>query len=195
MRTSIEGKRGCGYRQAGGLYLVCEGLGQPCGALPIPLNVCPTCNAGIKPARGWTWINLAQFAGQTQCRSLSCGSCPIADAAIQNVGLLWVGEKFYATPGDFTREADAMGVSRRIKAVPKGFEVGKTWVALAHRHAIYVGTEFKLENEVTKAERVAGIFHLFRPQRIEYVVRGTESKDTLDDLEKRGITPVKVERK
>ena len=52
-----ESERGCGFRKKGGLYLVSEGLAAPCGKLPIPLTVCPVCGQGIKPSRGWTWIN------------------------------------------------------------------------------------------------------------------------------------------
>jgi hypothetical protein len=39
-----------------------------------------------------------------------------------------------------------------------------------------------------------GIFHMFKPSAVEYVVKGDESDEKLADLEKRGITPVKVER-
>ena len=52
------------------------------------------------------------------------------------VGLIWVGEKFYPTPQDFCAEAEKMGISRRIPAVPNDFVLGETWVWLAHRKAI-----------------------------------------------------------
>ena len=55
---AVEAKRGCGYRKVGGLYLVSDGLGIPCDRLPITLEVCPCCGAGIKPARGWTWVDV-----------------------------------------------------------------------------------------------------------------------------------------
>lgn len=38
------------------------------------------------------------------------------------------------------------------------------------------------------------MFSAFRPERIEYVVRGTETADELLAMERRGIEPVKVER-
>lgn len=44
VRTSVEGARGCGYRKAGGIYLVSGGIPRPCGKLPIPLTTCPTCS-------------------------------------------------------------------------------------------------------------------------------------------------------
>lgn len=191
IRTSVEGKRGCGYRKAGGLYLVSEGMGTYCGALPIELSVCPCCHHGIKPSRGWTWIDLSALAAVRGCQKEGgCGKCPIADAKIQQCGLLWIGEKFYATPTAFAREARNMGISRRIPAVPRGFVVGESWVALAHRKAIE--SEFKLEEKPTYK---AAIFHVFCPQAIEYIVKKGDSKEKLEDMEKRGISLVKVIRK
>jgi hypothetical protein len=57
VKLSHEKPRGCGRRKPGGLYLVAPGDGAPCCKLPIKLDVCPTCHAGIKPARGWTWVD------------------------------------------------------------------------------------------------------------------------------------------
>lgn len=51
-------------------------------------------------------------------------------------GLMWVGEKFYKTPEVFVAEGVTMGFSKRIKAVPRGFKVGETYVLLAHPKAI-----------------------------------------------------------
>jgi hypothetical protein len=92
IKTVVEKKRGCGYREPGGLYLRTDGIGRVCGALPIELTVCPTCSQGIKPARGWTWINIAALVEVRGCRNSEasnsaymdgCGDCPIADAKIQ----------------------------------------------------------------------------------------------------------------
>jgi hypothetical protein len=156
IETRRDQKRGCGWRKAGGLYLVCDGLGRPCGKLPIPLGVCPTCHGGIKPTRSWTWVDGDALAAQTSCplaggqsagftpgrglpvvgtHRLGCGTCPLA-GAIGRCGLLWVGGKFYDRPEDWNREAGELGVSRRISAVPNGFTVGQTWVLVAHRKAI-----------------------------------------------------------
>lgn len=197
IRVSYEGKRGCGYRKPGGLYLVSPGSGRPCGLLPIPLVSCPTCGHGIKFSRGWTWVNIAELAAiaKTGCKMENCGNCPLADAKIQRAGLLWIGSQFYKTPLHWAQEAEQMGISRRIKSVPKGFVIGETWVALAHIAAIYETTEFKLEGEPAKAvQRVPGIFRLFQPVAVEYVVKGTESEKELEDLAKRGITPVEVRK-
>lgn len=181
IRVSHEARRGCGYRKAGGLYLVSGGYGRHCGALPIELSVCPTCHAGIKPARGWTWVNLAALAAVRGCSQTNCGDCPIADALIQDVGLLWVGEKFYPTSQSFREEANRLGISRRITAIPRKFKIGETWVALAHRKAIEALPEPK-----------AGIFHLFKPVAIEYVVQHDDPEEKLQKLVDRGLSLVKV---
>ena len=202
IQTVIEKKRGCGYREPGGLYLRTDGIGRICGALPIELVVCPTCHQGIKPARGWTWINIAALVDVRGCKlegdsfdnegKGGCGDCPIADAKIQTAGLIWVGEKFYKTPEDFSREGREMGISRRITMVPRGFKLGETWVALAHRKAIW--NKITEDPGTTEIYYKPGIFHIFKPSRIEYVVKEFDPQDKLERLEKRGITLVRVEK-
>jgi hypothetical protein len=208
IRVSYESARGCGYRKGGGIYLVCDGQGRYCGALPIPLGVCPTCHHGIKPARGWTWVNLAELASVRGCklseplstegdpmdRPTGCGDCPIADAKIQEVGLIWVGEKFYPTPGNFVDEAARMGISRRITALPRRFKLGETWVALAHRKTVpeKIMERNEMGLEVEKIEFKPAIFHVFLPSRVEYVVRETDEEEKLNKLEERGFSLVRV---
>lgn len=181
-------KRGCGWRKPGGIYLVSAGLAAPCGKLPIPLTVCPTCGNGVKPARGWTWIDGTTLA-----------KCPMSGTP--KVGLLWVGDKFYS-PDTFTREAAQQGVSRRISTIPKDFKLGETWVWFAHRKAITEPCPDCKETSTSKCKRcdgdgsiyTAGIFHAFKPTAIEYVVKGDESDEELERIVKRGITPVRIEK-
>lgn len=179
-------QRGCGWRKEGGLYLVAAGLSQPCGKLPLPLDVCPTCHAGIKPTRGWTWVDGEALTVPRICaNALPGGSCqcPLA-ARLGRVGLLWIGEQFYPTPAHWIHEAQTQGVSRRISAVPKEFKVGETWVFVAHRKVI----------RQSDGTHTPGIFHAFKPHAVEYIVGGTESVEELDAMRKRGITPVRIER-
>jgi hypothetical protein len=187
--TVTESPRGCGWRKPGAFYLRSDGLGWNCGAMPIPLERCPVCDRGIKPSRGWTWINLADLTARKECtRAGGCGPCPLADNKIQRCGLLWIGEQFYATPEQFNREAEEMGVSRLIPAIPRDFKIGETWVALAHRKAIP-------HLEVGKPPTFTpGVFHVFQPTRLEYCITGKESASALEKMEKRGITLVKVLR-
>ena len=92
-----------------------------------------------------------------------------------------------------------MGISRRISTVPRGFEPSKTWVLLAHRKGIKVprrAMEWTEEGLVPSSTLVnvpaPAIFSIFRPQAIEYVVKGAETKEELERLAKRGLTPVHV---
>jgi len=101
-------------------------------------------------------------------------------------GLLWIGEKFYDTPQDFTKEANNMGVSRRLSAVPNDFIVGETWVMVAHRKAV------QSINDGGEIDFSPGIFHAFRPTAIEYVVKPDDDEEKLKAMEKRGFTLVRV---
>ena len=180
---AVELSRGCGHRKVGGLYLVGTGGGMPCCKLPIPLCACPTCGGGIKQTRAFTWIDPRPFL-TGGCFDQPT-DCPAADPEQlgERCGLIWVGEKFYATPEAFNHEANTQGISRRIAAVPKGFELSKTWVLLAHPKAVY-GEE----------GRAPGIFRIFRPQAIEKIVTASQALDetAMDALRQQGIRPVVV---
>jgi hypothetical protein len=115
--------------------------------------------------------------------------CP-ASLPMGQVGLLWVGEKFYPTPADFNREAAEMGISHRITAIPKDFKLGKTWVFLSHRKAISLRIE--AEDGTKEEKHYPDIFRIFKPQAVEYVVKGDETPEQLQKLIDWGITPVKV---
>jgi hypothetical protein len=151
IRVSAEGRRGCGYRKKGGLYLCGGGPSAPCGRIPFPLDRCPTCDHGIKPTRGWTWVDIAGLlrdappCKQTEHAVMdgsldrilaACSSCPLREGTdVGRVGLLWV-QQGYPTTASFLEEARAAGISRRLVAVPKGFKVGESWVMLAHRKVV-----------------------------------------------------------
>jgi hypothetical protein len=212
-----EAKRGCGYRKVGGLYLVSEGGGMPCDRLPIPLDVCPVCSHGFKQARGFTWVDVAGLVGgphtNTEYRCRDRWPCPLcySPQELGKAGLLWIGEKFYNTPADFEAEGHAVGFSRRIPALPRGFKVGQTWILLAHPKTFTLPCEAcagsglaaptpevdshhpcepcKATGTVTKP----GVFTLWRPARLEKIVlesqRGTPE---MDALVAQGITPVYV---
>lgn len=221
VQTVVDKERGCGWRKPCGLYLRCDGVGRPCGRMPHKLDVCPCCGGGIKPTRGWTWIDPAALFEGAECRDQTatfspspCDLCPLADSRLDSMkraGLLWIGGKFYATPADWMAEVVEQGVSRRIQSVPKDFELGKTWVFVAHREVMtetceeckgskFIATDdptIERECEPCKGTgqvKVAAIFHAFQPTAIEYVVKGDETDEEIERLEARGITPVCVER-
>ncbi len=166
-----------------------SGEGIVCDRLPYPLEICPCCGAGIKPARGFTWIHAIKFfgVGHLNCKD-SVPGCPICNPLPGKYGLLWVGDKFY-TPQEFIQEARDLGISRRIAQIPKGLKLGETWILFAHRKAIVKpqpgpGELFK---------DIPAIFYAFRPQRIEKIISESQATEkALADLEKRGITPVIV---
>lgn len=219
---AVEARRGCGYRKVGGLYLIAGELGEPCHRLPFLLVCCPTCGVGIKPARGWTWVDALELFGGPELRDACrptrptfdgrhCPRCVVCSptrlgsgeytsddrvrATLEDTpdargraGLLWIGERFYPTPEHFAHEAATMGVSRRIGAIPRGFVVGETWVLLAHRSACVA----QLDPD-TEPVRAAGIFQVFRPTRVEKIVRASDcTPEAIAAAELRGITLVPV---
>jgi len=206
---AVEARRACGYRKVGGLYLMGAGDGVACDRLPIRLSICPCCSQGIKQNRGWTWIDIALLVGGVH---RDCGDefpCPLcmATSEMGRAGLLWIGEKFYPTPEHFMREAQAMGISRRVSAIPRGFKVGETWVLLAHpkgadcpkclgsglpeRMTALDGVK-KCE-ECDGAGKVPAIFRVFRPSAIEKILTQSQAtEEALADLREKGITPVIV---
>jgi hypothetical protein len=212
-------ERGCGWRKEGGTYLVSGGISVPCGRLPVIVEKCPCCGGGIKPSRGYTWIDPRKLLEGHDCAfhgkkgglwdmDRFCRTCPLHPGKEpEKAGLLWVGGKFYPTPEDWMKEAKEQGVSRRIPAVPKGFKVGETWVLVAHREAIKEacpdcqgeggGNGGHLSCDTCKNTGEIfrpAIFHAFLPQAIEYVVKEGDSEEKLNAMEERGITCIKVER-
>lgn len=181
--------RRCGWRKEGGLYLVADNLGEACGRLPLPLGVCPVCGQGIKFSRSWTWIEPAPLVVDLPCERSDgecLAACPLSDgeaAKRQRDGLIWIGKEHYATVQDYLNEVARLGVSRRIRTVPRGFVVGETWVWLAHLEAI-----------PRRDGWGPGVFEIFRPRAVEYITKGDETDEELTKLLDRGITPVKVER-
>ena len=200
---AIEARRGCGYRKLGGLYLVGGGIGVPCDRLPIPLDICPCCGQGIKQSRGWTWVDVEKLVGGSH-RVWDNGDTVLCDEAEKcplcghpetfgKTGLLWIGEQFYKTPGDFIAGGVSLGFSRRIRTVPRGFKPGETYVLLAHPKAVEVRNVNALFPEAVEPDYKPGIFYLWLPQRLEKIVaESARDTDEIGDLEKRGITPVFV---
>ncbi len=177
-----ETSRKCGMRKIDGIYMVSDAhIGIECKMLPYIIERCPTCGGGIKFGRGFEKIipkHLFELAKDCQC--IISQSCPLRTDTIGLLG--WVGDKFYS-PQSFTDEASLLGVSKRISAVPRGLQLGKTWCFLAHKQA-----GFKDNHSVP------AVFFMFKPSRIEKIVTEADFKDTekMDKLRKQGITPVPV---
>jgi hypothetical protein len=210
---AVEVKRGCGYRKVGGLYLVSAPLTGDCGKLPHELHVCPTCSAGIKQSRGWTWVDpQAIFADATCDAPMSaCVPCPLLGTRLgERAGLLWVGGQFYPEARDFVKEAAELGISKRLSAPPRGFVVGEHYVLIAHPRGITRAPATPEEHVETGARLAAdiidgviasrpmivrkAIISVFKPTALEKIVTETQMKDevAMGALRKKGITPVAV---
>lgn len=186
-------KRGCGFRdKPGRLYLTSDlAVSKGCGKLPVPLEVCPCCGMGVKPSRTPTWLEQPENLWRNlSCTGKdNCSICPMSNGYETGGALLiWIGEKFYNNASDFCKEAASIGISRHINHVPRQFKVGETWVLLAHRKAIELNA-LQLSPEPVYQ---AGIFGMFRPNRIEITVTGDEPDSVIDGYVKRGLTPVLV---
>ena len=191
-----EQKRGCGYRQPGGMYMMAPSTFEPCHRLPIELHVCKVCNGGIKPARGWTWIEPLGLIGGVCDRfspvegvALHCETCVACNPSAERAGLIWIGEGFYKTPADYMAEVKSLGLSRRVSGIPKGFKPGETVVYLVHPKAVFTRGE-----EDGQGEHSAGIFTAFRPTHIEYIIKGDEKPQKLERLAKQGVKLVILSR-
>jgi len=199
IQLASERRRLCGYRKIGALYLVSDGAMEPCGLLPRRLEICPTCGHGLKANRGFQWVRAELISYPTDVRgcdycigtvegiptvALRCVMRSLVKTPEQILGLLWVGGTYYRTAAHFIEEARVQGISRRVSTVPKGLELGKTWVLLAHRRVVVLDAD----------GAVPAIFGMFRPTRIEMLITEEHAADGyyISGLVRRGITPVAV---
>jgi hypothetical protein len=163
-----------------------ETKGIACCKLPILLKVCPTCNGGIKQTRAFQWINIQPWLAGKTC-DLGQPQCPAFDAQVfgDRVGLMWIGTQFYPNPATFIAEANRLGISRRIKAIPRGFKLGRDWVFLAHPKIHYIEESDKW---------IGGIFRIFKPEYFEKIItkQMSDDEEEMEKLEKKGIVPVVV---
>ncbi len=195
----IEPKRGCGFRTVDGLYLMSDGVSFSCDRLTFEIDeICRCCGGGTKFSRGWTWVNPDSFfngdhyvmtslvkssesevsyaPGPPQEVNCDClgGRCPVCRPLEMGspAALLWIGEKHYS-PEDFKKEAAEMGVSKKIPAVPRDLEVGKTWVLCAHKKAVRRDAT-PTDPDHAEFQYFPGVFFAFQPTRIERVVKQSD---------------------
>jgi len=198
---AVEKARGCGYRKVGGLYLMTEGEGFSCERMPIPIEPCECCGlVPVKRARGWQWITwewLDKVAKPCTCEGITkhFAVCALCNGQLigEQLGVIWIGPKFYETPQDWFDEAKEMGISRRISSIPRGFKIGETWVAAAHAKAIEYVEEVEGDLESLETKFKPGIVQLFRPSKIELIVTPSMKKeDWVKKAVKKGVTLVEV---
>ena len=180
-----EPRRGCGYRKVGGLYLEGEYTWKNCDRLPMPVEPCPVCGAGIHFSRNLAKVNPFALWGNHDCSCNPCNVCYPPDALAFVVG---VGEKYY-TPQSFMQEAATMGVSKRIPFVPKDLKLGETVVYLTHKKAIEVSPG----GNGKKPKHKMAVFSAFIPQKISKLIwKSQATKAEFKKLWKQGITPVVI---
>lgn len=178
--------------KVGGLYIRGEGIAQPCDRLPFELKLCPVCGSGIHFNRFYQVIDWSKYAGKHDpCKDRF--TCPICDPdhfkENWKYAIMWVGEKYYSTK-TFVQEAEIQGISKRIPAIPHGFEPRKTWILLAHKKAV---KELIPDPDGKKGEMLEiwkpGIFYAFVPTVIEKILTKTQAKDKklIKKLQKQGI--------
>lgn len=199
---AVEAARGCGFRRAGGLYLIGEGMAAPCDRLPLSLHICRVCGQGIKQTRGYSRIDLHAYVGD-HTGGIMKPRCvdPDGDMICHPHGpafLMWVGSGFY-TPESFIDEASRLGVSKRVPAIPRGVEIGD-WILLAHPEAAPCPApdpppgDPPEDCEVCEGKgKIPGIFYAFRLTRIELILKESEATpDRIAEEAKRGVTVVPV---
>jgi len=184
-----EQARGCGYRKAGGLYLVSDGIWTTCDRLPIPIGRCPACGMGHPFPRSPREFNAFQLFGNHNdtAACIDRQVCPVCRPADAPAFMFGVGERSYSTADLFMKEALDMGISKRIAMLPRHMKIGETRVYLVHEKAVLVS----VDPETGKETRAMGIFSSFVPKRVELVLWESQKSDELEEkLAKRGITPV-----
>ena len=190
IHTRVESSRGCGYRRPGGFYIVLDGEGVVCGLLPVELP------EHIKTSRAPSWRESQELLGPSKKRSCSgtedgpCKECWLKTLPDPEITMLmFVGMSHYKTTQQFEREAGRVGISRKINPglIPR-IHVGHTVVLLAHRESSHI------PDEELDYKAIRQIFTAFKPERIEYIVKGNEDEEYLDALEQQGITLIKVQK-
>jgi hypothetical protein len=96
---------------------------------------------------------------------------------------MWAGSAHYPTAESYILEAAELGVSKRVSAIPKGIKPG-VWCFIAHRKAV---------PWIPGGPPVGpGVIHVFKVSSLDYIVRGDETEDQIERLEKRGLRLVRV---
>lgn len=182
---AVEARRGCGYRKIGGLYLCSDAPNRPCCRFPFELDICPVCNQGVKQSRNVQWFTPNPWIkGPCKFSNLPCSikhNLPVSEKAL----LIWIGLKYYATPDHFLDEAKRMGISRRIKTVPRGFKLGETKVFFAHPACAFPQSNGDIDY-------LPGVFAMVVPRRIELLITEDPTEKMQRQLKDPRISPVIV---
>lgn len=197
----IENIRGCGFRTVGSVYLCGKGMALPCDWLPKEFEECVVCGNIPHFIRSIQKIDpLAMFGPHAKDICKCKPFCPLCNPEtkprdIPNY-LMWVGKDY--SPESFIKEANKMGVSKKINSLPKDLIVGKSWIYLAKQDLI---EDKEVAYHPKKTKKKDAIFFAFIPQKVEYLMekkkKGEYTQSELDEIKeckKRGMTIIWVER-
>lgn len=191
IEVSVEHRRMCGWRRPDktgvGIYLVGPMAAEICERLPYYVKPCHGCGSVFRFFRGWMGVGPSErFSDEPRCgqnglqenhRHELCAVCS-PEIAGPNAMVVFVGKKFYS-PAEFVDEALKIGISKKIPNFPEWFEIGKTYVYLAHNEAVLKqrvnpGTMEPVFDEKTKRpvmDALPGLIGCFRPVQIDLVVK------------------------
>ena len=187
----IEPERVCGYRQVGGLYMVCPGKTYYCDRLPLRIPECPYCGehprftrgiAKIYPKGLWGWHSGDDPRGCTDKKT--CNVCYPGNKAY----LMWMGKDY--TLDALYNEAKKLGISKRIPRVPHDFEMGdEVWLA----------KKGYITDPNDKRVKYDAVVMTFVPTAIEYLAESkkkyTKKEETkMQELADQGVHIVYVKR-
>lgn len=165
--------------------------------------ICPQCGEQMEKADEFAerkFVNIwlcknCRIAIKRPSEPCTCGEkCSMCHPP-EKAFMLWVGEKFYPTPHDFTNEALELGICKAVPSIPRDFELGKSIVYLAHRKAVNLYVEDKNTLMGYKIKEHSGIFMTFRPTHFEILVKESDykaKKEEYDELEEKGIKVIIV---
>lgn len=186
--SGIASQRGCGFKQIGNSYLESNGFTMHCDRLNLNLDECNVCGRRFVHFRGIAKIDFEQLYGEhiipdyvdrpnnpdknTCMCNQKCYICYPQKFDDYNYYLMYVGKKFY-TQGSFIQEAKAMGVSKAIAYLPKGFRLGKSIILLAMDK---IGTTV-VGDSLTKEIKCDAIFYGYIPTKFTHVISEAQWKD------------------
>lgn len=185
---SVEPRRGCGFRKAGGLYIVGDVVAREVDYLPfcIPFN----------QTRSLQWVTTDLLLATCRDRGESIFR------AHPRLALCFVGAKHYSV-ASFVEEAAKQGVSRRVASIPKDLKPGDP-IALAHPACIATTTHGAVHNEgryvtaahcdacrdVPTAKVIANYFIGYARQQLKQRIAAVDASEDQAKLETqlRGVT-------
>lgn len=212
-------KRLCGWRHPG-FYITSKAMSRECGKFPLALAPCDCCGLQVKLTRGLQKVNVHNLFAKADCDSdrIFCRLC-LANRTEWGY-LIGIGHKHYKHHQLFESEAMEQGVSKRIAfPLPRDFKVGESVVLLGHPKVfVDLVPESTIElpvpeidedapqkalpmidgNALTTGRMIAkdipAVIMAFIPERVEYVVGGSEPLSFLQTLFDQGVTLVNVHR-